>query len=122
MEVLMLNKRKGFTLVEVIVVAVIVAVLAAVAIPLYIGYVADARVNQCENAAGSVASFCGACVNSGGTVTDGDYAPSANITCSVNATTLRVPDDVTVTVTNGTPGLVTAAHDAGETSEGTYNF
>ena len=118
----MLNKRKGFTLVEVIVVAVIVAVLAAVAIPLYIGYVNDSRINQCENAAGSVASFCGACVNQGGTVADAAYAPNANITCTANTTTIRIPADVTVTVTNGAPGVVTASHADGGASANTYNF
>ena len=59
----MFNKfrnEKGFTLVEVIVVAVIVAVLAAVAIPLYMGYVHDSRLNVSNNVAGSVASACGA--------------------------------------------------------------
>ena len=56
----MVKNQKGFTLVEVIVVAVIVAILAAVAIPLYNGYIHDSRVNVCNNTAGSVASACGA--------------------------------------------------------------
>ncbi len=50
------RKQKGFTLVEVIVVAVIVAVLAAVAIPLYNGYIRDSRNNVCQNTAASIAS------------------------------------------------------------------
>jgi prepilin-type N-terminal cleavage/methylation domain-containing protein len=54
------RKEQGFTLVEVIVVAVIVAVLAAVAIPLYMGYIKDSRINVANNTAGTVASQCGA--------------------------------------------------------------
>jgi prepilin-type N-terminal cleavage/methylation domain-containing protein len=50
------KNEQGFTLVEVIVVAVIVAVLAAVAIPLYNGYIRDSRVNVCQNNAASIAS------------------------------------------------------------------
>jgi len=39
----------GFTLIEVIVVSVIVAVLAAASIPLYNGYLRDARINAAKN-------------------------------------------------------------------------
>jgi len=51
---------KGFTLVEVIVVAVIVLILAAVAIPLYLGYVKDARKSVAENAASEIGQFLAA--------------------------------------------------------------
>jgi type IV pilus assembly protein PilE len=40
---------QGFTLIEVIVVAVIIAVLSAVAIPLYDGYLRDARIDAAKN-------------------------------------------------------------------------
>ncbi|MBD3321346.1 MAG: prepilin-type N-terminal cleavage/methylation domain-containing protein [Chitinivibrionales bacterium] len=54
-----LKKDAGFTLIEVIVVAVIIAVLSAVAIPLYNGYIRDSRRNTAENVAGSATSFIG---------------------------------------------------------------
>ena len=47
----------GFTLVEVIVVAVIVAVLATVAIPLYTNYIESSKKGVVNNCAGSLASF-----------------------------------------------------------------
>ena len=56
----MVKNQKGFTLVEVIVVAVIVAVLAAVAIPLYMGYIKDSRINVGNNVGGTLASAGGA--------------------------------------------------------------
>ena len=123
------RNQKGFTLVEVIVVAVIVAILAAVASPLYLGYVRDSRINQCENAAGSVASFCGACANISGTISPtGDVASGATITCTnpanaANNTTMIVPARITVNISSATsPGVVTATHIDGGASANTYNY
>ena len=67
----MLKNQKGFTLVEVIVVAVIVAVLAAVAIPLYMGYIRDSRIDVGNNVGGTLASAAGATTQQGLTVPAG---------------------------------------------------
>ncbi|MGA2506299.1 MAG: prepilin-type N-terminal cleavage/methylation domain-containing protein [Chitinispirillaceae bacterium] len=56
----MSRKEKGFTLVEVIVVAVIVATLSAFAIPLYMGYVKDSRINVGNGIAGTISTAAAA--------------------------------------------------------------
>ena len=61
----LLKSNKGFTLVEVIVVAVIVMVLAAVAIPLYNGYVQDSRTAALSNTAGAIAGTLGSAAQMG---------------------------------------------------------
>jgi len=45
----MLKNKKGFTLIEVVVVLAVTAILAAVTTPMIIGYVADARVSTAES-------------------------------------------------------------------------
>jgi type IV pilus assembly protein PilE len=50
------RKRHGFTLVELMVVIVIVALLAAIAVPLYINYVKDARRSEGAGALAAVAT------------------------------------------------------------------
>ncbi len=103
-----LKNPKGFTLVEVIVVAVIVAVLAAVAIPLYLNYIKNARQQVVDNGASSLASFAGSCVNASGTLDpiNEDVAAGANITCTLpgaaGTTTWTVPTALTGQVTNAT--------------------
>ena len=42
------NNRKGFTLVEIIVVLVILAILAAIAVPSVLGYVEEAKNHDME--------------------------------------------------------------------------
>jgi len=132
-EVLLFRKiqreEKGFTLVEVIVVAVIVAILASVAIPLYLGYVRESRINECENAASSVATFCGACANITGTLSPtGNITPGATITCTnpanpANSTTMVTPARITINISSATPpGQVTATHADGGASVNTYNY
>jgi prepilin-type N-terminal cleavage/methylation domain-containing protein len=68
-----LKSNKGFTLVEVIVVAVIVLVLAAVAIPLYSGYVKDSRRAAADNLAGAIASSLGSVKQQGKDITPTNY-------------------------------------------------
>jgi prepilin-type N-terminal cleavage/methylation domain-containing protein len=116
------KNQKGFTLVEVIVVAVIVAVLALVAIMLYQGYTQDARRNTAENLAAAAAGYLQAEVNRGATGTVslsgrnlvfGTPASGAGIT----ATVFTVP-------VNATPSIGTDAIQmtiAGQTSA-SYQF
>jgi len=61
------HRRFAFTLVEVIVVAVIVAILAAVAIPNYMSYIADSRQQAVENLAESAAASANSWVRRKGT-------------------------------------------------------
>ena len=55
-----MKKQNGFTLVEAIVVAVIMAVLAAVAVPMYLGYVEDSKQKVVDNIAQSAAAAANA--------------------------------------------------------------
>jgi prepilin-type N-terminal cleavage/methylation domain-containing protein len=82
----LLKNNKGFTLVEVIVVAVIVLILAAVAIPLYQGYITDSRQSAVENAAGSIASALGAGISTGSLVRTAGAPTGATISLA-SATT-----------------------------------
>lgn len=100
-----LNK-KGFTLVEVIVVAVIVAVLALVGIQLYQGYVADARQGTADNLASQVAGFITTEQNRGGAVAANTYAggveiPVTGLPSGVTATKFVVPGGAETVVTVG---------------------
>ena len=112
------KKQKGFTLVEVIVVAVIVAALAAVAIGVYLQYVKSSRDMAAANAASSIAAFCGACDNSGltpaGFTSGTQITGPATITCpnTPTATSVNVPSNVKVTIVNVAPRTVVAIYDA----------
>jgi prepilin-type N-terminal cleavage/methylation domain-containing protein len=77
-----LEKNDGFTLVEVVVVAVIVLVLAAVAIPLYTGYINDSRKAAAANFAGEIADAAAATVEQGGHAYGDQVKPGGYVTMS----------------------------------------
>lgn len=121
--------NKGFTLVEVIVVAVIVAVLALVAIQLYTGYIEEARRNTAENLAGSASNFLQSVVNSGvletaianftGTNTGGTTGLTWSATLpGSNVVSFTIPPNAVVTVSGG---VVTASVN-GEGTIGVYRY
>jgi len=48
------NRKAGFTLIELLIVILIIGILAAVGIPLYLGYVSDAKTAEAKGLVGSV--------------------------------------------------------------------
>jgi len=52
----MLKGKKGFTLIEVIVILAVIAILAAVLTPMIIGYIADARVRAAQSDTKTIAA------------------------------------------------------------------
>ena len=56
------GRDQGFTLIEMLIVILIIGILAAVGVPLYIGYTQDAKLAEGKALAGSVLTAMQACV------------------------------------------------------------
>ncbi len=79
------ERDRGFTLIEMLIVILIVGILAAVAVPLYLGYTKDARTAEGKALAGSALTALEGCVQARG----------AGGSCTLSDITQRVSVDST---------------------------
>ena len=84
------NSKKGFTLVELIVVLVILAVMAAMLVPALTGYIDEARKKKDYNAASEVLTAAQAVVAEYYGATDADDLSPADAASYVNSHSTRI--------------------------------
>src|SRR5688572_22806876 len=101
------STEHGFTLVELLIVILIVGILAAVAVPLYLGYTQDARSAEGKALAGSTLTALQGCVQARGA---GGTCSRAEITNRVGIDTAGLTGDArwtvstaSLTVSTGSP-------------------
>ena len=110
-----LKNEAGFTLMELIVVVLIVGILAAVGVPLYLGYVRDSRLAEAKAMAGATLTAQQACAQNdpaGTTCTLANLAQRIGVTSAGvsgdGKWTVAIPNAVTLDVVNNRFGPVGA--------------
>jgi len=110
-----LKNEAGFTLMELIVVVLIVGILAAVGVPLYLGYVRDSRLAEAKAMAGATLTAQQACAQNdpaGTTCTLANLAQRIGVTAAGvsgdGRWTVAIPNAVTLDVVNNRFGPVGA--------------
>jgi len=119
-----LTSEAGFTLMELLIVVMIVGILAAAAVPLYLGYVRDSRLAEAKGLAGSVLTAAQQNTpNESANCALSQLAQKIGVDSTSGNTpdgrwTVAVPTIVTVNATTNkwTNGKITVAGVSGQTS------
>jgi prepilin-type N-terminal cleavage/methylation domain-containing protein len=113
-----MKSRKGFTLIELMVVVLIVGILAAVAIPLMRGRIDSAKWSEAKSAMGTIATALRAYAAEKGDVTDGDVTsfPQIGIEDTDLDGTYFSHDCYTITSASAVDAVLTAQIDCDATA------
>jgi len=129
MEVLTKTKKKAFTLIELLIVVAIIGILAGVGIPMYNGYMAEAKINTVKANHLSIARYLSAevtkCNLGSKTIIEGTVKCSDRYTNYKISIPAEVPLDLlysnpygtsrSIAVSHGTLGFNCSENTAGET-------
>ena len=124
-----MEKRKGFTLIELMVVILIVSILAGVAIPLMQGRIDSAKWSEANATAGTIRTAvrayfaedptaCGDLATN--SLDDEDTRNALGFTEADLTGTYFGPSNYTISTINGTSGLASITVSAGDGLEGEY--
>ena len=99
----MAKGQKGFTLIELMVVVVIIGILAAIAIPLYTGYVKRAKINEAKHGIEAIKTGVRAYVQK-----NSAWPPACANAAAIKATLGAVVDETKWVYSTSTAGIITA--------------
>jgi type IV pilus assembly protein PilA len=102
-----MNSKKGFTLIELMIVVAIIGILAAIAIPAYSNYTKKAKLTEITNAMGGVGGACVEYFQATGTypsITSAGIATSLGISIPNTYFNGANPTPCTITRTGAAPG------------------